>query len=176
MGKRIKVHKEDNRLEISIKSFYEPSKQKMLLVWIILFSICGVAIISQFFQDYEASYKIIFGVYLAFWLFFEFKVIYAYRWRKFGEEKIVIENNTIVISKTIRKRGVNQQFNLDEIKKFDFFKNDGASFIKSMNSSYWNINKYHLAIYLEKSIIPFAIDISDKEAKNILTALKKMNK
>ena len=169
MEKRIKILKEDNRLEISIKAFCEPQKQKMLLVWIILFSICGVAIISQFFEDYEDNYKIIFGVYLAFWLFFEFKVIYAYRWRKYGEEKIIVENNRIFLSKLIGGKGVNQEYKLEEVKKLDFFKNDGVSFIKSMNSSYWNINKYQLAIYLGKSVIPFAIDISNKEAKNYKT-------
>jgi hypothetical protein len=176
MGKRIEVKKEKHKLEIIIKAFYDAGKQKMLFAWIILFSFCGIAIVTQFFQDYEANYKIIFGVYLAFWLFFEFKVIYAYRWRRLGEEKISIENNQIVLSKTIGKRGVTLQFNLYQIKKIDFLKNDGSSFLNAMNSSYWNINKYHLAIYLEKTIIPFAIDINNKEAKNILNELRKLKK
>ena len=176
MKKRIEVKKEAQKLEIIIKAFYDTGKQKMLLIWIVLFSLCGIAIITQFFQDYEANYKIIFGVYLAFWLFFEFKVIYAYRWRRSGKEKISIENNQMVLSKTIGKRGVTQQFNLNDIKKFDFFKNEGSSFLNVMNSSYWNINKYHLAIYLEKSIVPFAIEVNNKEAKNILNELRKVKK
>jgi hypothetical protein len=176
MEKRIKVKKEAHKLEITIKAFYDASKQKMLFAWIILFSLCGISIITQFFQDYDANYKIIFGVYLAFWLFFEFKVIYAYRWRRFGEEKISIENNQIILSKTIGKRGVTQQFNWEEIKKIDLLKNDRTSFLKSMNSSYWNINKFHLALYLEKSIVPFAIDINNKEASTILNELRKMKK
>jgi hypothetical protein len=176
MDSRIKITKDDNKLEIIIKAFIDAKKQTMLLVWIFLFSLCGLSIVSQFFEDYESSYKIVFGVYVAFWLFFEFKVIYAYRWRKYGEERVIIENNQITLLKTIGKRGVTQNYNLDEIKKIDFLKNDGSSFIKSMNSSYWNINKYHLALYLENTVIPFAIDVENKDAKHILNELRKFEK
>jgi ribosomal protein L15 len=109
-------------------------------------------------------------------LFFEFKVIYAYRWRKYGEEKIIIENNQLTLIKTIGKRGVTQVYSLNEIKKIDFFKNDGVSFIKSMNTSYWNINKYHLALHLQNSVIPFAIDVDNKDAKKIINELLKFQK
>ena len=174
MDNRINITKEKNKLEIVIKAFYDHKKQQMLLVWIILFSLCGLAIVSQFFENYDAQTKVFFGVYVAFWLFFEFKVIYAYRWRKQGEEKIILENGQLSLIKTIGKRGVTQQYNLSEIKKVDFYKNDGAGFVKSMNTSYWNINKYHLMLQLEKTIVPFAIDITNKEAKNILNEIRKV--
>ncbi len=174
MDKRINIEKGDNKVEVVIKAFFDDKKQKMLLVWIILFSFCGIAILSQFFEDYEQSYKIVFGVYTAFWLFFEFKVIYAFRWRKYGEEKIIVEDRYITLIKTIGKRGVTQRYSFDEIKNIDFYKNDGPGFLKSMNTSYWNINKYHLALQLEKSVIPFAIDIVNKDATNILKELRKI--
>ena len=87
MTDRIKINKSEDKFEITIKSFINNKKQKLLLVWIVLFSFCGLAIISQFFGNYNAETKVFFGVYIAFWIYFEFKVIYAYRWRKYGEEK-----------------------------------------------------------------------------------------
>ncbi len=173
MHDRIEISKENDNLKIRIKAFYDDKKQKMLLVWLILFSLCGIAILSQFFENYDAGTKVFFGVYVAFWLFFEFKVIYAYRWRKYGEEKIIIENNQLLLIKTIGKRGITQRFNLDEIKKIDFYKDTNGGFVKSMNTSYWNINKYHLALNLENTIVPFAIDIENKQAKNIINELNK---
>ena len=61
-------------------------------------------------------------------------------------------------------------------ESIDFFKDDGASFIKSMNTSYWNINKYHLALHLENAVIPFAIDVDNKDAKKIINELLKFKK
>ena len=173
MDSRIKIIKEENKVEVVIKAFYDDKKQKMLLLWIVLFSFCGVAIISQFFENYDAATKVFFGVYVAFWLFFEFKVIYAYRWRKYGEERIVLENNELRLIKTIGKRGITQQYKLDEVKNIDFYKNTNGGFIKSMNTSYWNINKHHLVLNLKKSIVPFAIDITNKDAKRILNEIRK---
>lgn len=172
MSERIQILKENSRIEITIKAFCDEKKQKMLLVWIFLFSLCGVAIFTQFFENYDAGTKVFFGVYIAFWLFFEFKVIYAFRWRKFGLEKIIIENDSLFLIKSIGKRGITQKYNLKEVKSIDFFKDNNGGFVKSMNTSYWNINKYHLVINLENTIIPFAIDIENKDAKKIMNELK----
>lgn len=172
MAERISIVKVKDKLEIIINAFKDDKKQKMLSIWIILFTICGGIIFTQFFEDYDSGTKVFFGVYIAFWLFFEFKVIYAYRWRKYGQEKIIVENNEVILIKTIGKRGITQKMSFEEIKKIDFFKDSNEGFVKSMNESYWNINKYHLVFHLEKSIVPFAIDVVNKDAKKILNEIK----
>jgi hypothetical protein len=172
MDNRVQITKTNKDIEVTIKAFFDDKKQKLLMVWIVLFGFCGVAILSQFFQNYPPEYKVFFGIYVAFWLFFEFKVVYAYRWRKYGEEKIIIKNNELLLIKTIGKRGITQRFDLNEIKKIDFYKDSKGGFIKSMNSSYWNINKYQLVLNFEKTSAPFAIDIDNKIAKRILNELR----
>ena len=67
MENRVNIKKEENSLLVTIKAFKEEGKQKMLMLWIVLFSLCGIAIFSQFFGDYENTIKIFFGVYVAFW-------------------------------------------------------------------------------------------------------------
>ncbi len=172
MDKRITINKKDDKLTITILAFKDKGKQTMLLLWIILFSLCGIAIISQFFGNYDNNTKIFFGVYIAFWLFFEFKVIYAYRWRKFGLEFITVEKDNIILTKEIRKRGITQSYDKGEISNLRIFENADNNFIKSMTSSYWNINKYTLAFDFKNQIIPFAIDLTKKEANKILLEIK----
>lgn len=173
MDSRINISENDSKIEIVIKAFLDAKKQQMLLIWIALFSICGLAIVAQFFEDYDAGTKVFFGVYVAFWIFFEFKVLYAYRWRKYGEEKIIIEDNQFVLVKTIGKRGDTQYYELSDINEVKLFKDGGGNFSKSMNTSYWNINKYSLVLCLDKVTIPFGIDLETDDAKLIL---KKINK
>ena len=173
MNSRIDIENKENKLEIVIKSYLNEKKQQLLLIWIVLFSLCGVAIFTQFFQDYDAGTKVFFGVYVAFWIFFEFKVIYAYRWRKYGEERIIVENDQLILIKTIGKRGVTQHFDFDDIVKIDFFKYENSGFVKSMNSSYWNINKYHIVLHLKNTTVPFGIDLESKDAKQIINELRK---
>lgn len=168
MTKRINISKKENTIEIEIKALKENAKQKMLLVWIVLFSLCGFAILSQFFYDYDKYTKLFFVIYLAFWLFFEFKVIYAYRWRNAGLEKIIVNKAEITLIKEIGKRGITQTIKINEISNLRCYEPDEPSFIKSINLSYWNINKYSLAFDFENKPVPFAIDLDKNEATKLL--------
>ncbi|MCB0400720.1 MAG: hypothetical protein KDD41_01430 [Flavobacteriales bacterium] len=171
-NERIRIEKEHEALKINIRAFFDPRKQQLLMLWIVLFSICGIAIISQFFGNYERGVKLFFVVYLVFWFFFEFKVVYAFRWRKYGLEELIVEKDTFTLVKSIGKRGITTSYRLEDIKKIDFYKDANGKFVKSMNTSYWNINRYSLALYLEKETVPFAIDIESSEAKSILHQLR----
>ena len=171
---RLKIAKKEDELVITIKAFGDSRKQKILLLWIVLFSLCGIAIMSQFFGDYDNETKVFFGVYVAFWLFFEFKVVYAYRWRKYGVERIIVDKENITLIKEIGKRGITQKYPLNEISNLGVFANKDSDFVKSITSSYWNINKYTLAFNYQETPIPFAIDLSPKEAKLVLKEIKRV--
>lgn len=168
MSDRISYTETSDELKIKIKALLDEKKQQLLLVWIVLFSICGILLFSQLFADYEKSTLIFFGVYMAFWLFFEFKVIYAYRWRKLGVEEVILTKSELILIKEIGKRGVTQQFDRDKIRKVQQFDSGENAFFKSMNTSYWNINKYTLSFKVEDNIVPFAIDLNEEESKKLL--------
>jgi len=50
MDKRIQIDKSPEELIITIKALLDTKKQQMLLIWLIFFSICGVAVFFQFFE------------------------------------------------------------------------------------------------------------------------------
>ena len=168
MKERITIDQEKDKLSVTIKAFREDNKQKMLMLWIVLFSICGLAIFSQFFEAYDPGTKVFFGVYIAFWLFFEFKVIYAYRWRTYGLEYITIEQEEVLLTKQIGKRGVTQKYSRSDIRNLRLFENSDTGFFKSMNDSYWNINKYTLVFDVHNRFVPFGIDLTKKQATDLL--------
>lgn len=187
MTDRISISKKSNELEIVIKAFKNEAKQKMLLIWIVLFTCCGLAILSQFFYDYDKYTQLFFAVYLAFWVFFEFKVIYAYRWRNAGMEKIILTTKTcpdssgaigteIILIKEIGKRGITQTIKINEISNLRYYEPDELGFIKSINSSYWNINKYSLVFDYQGKPVPFAIDVDNDDAKKLIIEIKQFLK
>ncbi|MCC7333352.1 MAG: hypothetical protein IT232_12175 [Flavobacteriales bacterium] len=176
MKDRILFTKNNDGIEITIKAFKDTNKQKGLLAWIVLFSLCGIAILSQFFYDYDKSSKLFFALYLAFWFYFEFKVIYAFRWRNSGVERILMNSKQLILIKEIGKRGVTQYFDREKIKELQYFESEANGFIKAMISSYWNINKYALAFSYDGVVVPFGIDLDKNQAKKILTEVDKLLK
>jgi len=167
MPHKINISEENNTLTIIINAFYDEKKQQLLFLWIVLFSICGIAIFSQFFVDYPMETKLFFGVYLAFWLFFEFKVIYAFRWRKYGSEIFTIEENNIILSKKIGNRGITETYPIEDVKNFQLIKYKD-NFVHAINSNYWSINKYTISFDFNNQTIPFGIELNENQAKNII--------
>lgn len=172
MSDRISIVENNDELNITIKALKDEKKQQLLLVWIVLFSICGILIFSQFFGNYDKSSKIFFAIYIAFWLFFEFKVIYAYRWRKTGSEKIILTKEELILIKEIGKRGITQKYSLEEVKHLGLFKSQENAFFKSINTSYWNINNYSLSFSSNNILVPFAIDLDGNQSKKILKKIQ----
>ncbi len=171
MSERIKIERSNEHLIIVIKAYQELAKQKLLLVWIVMFSSCGVGIFSQFFFNYDNYTKIFFLIYLAFWMFFEYKVIYAFRWRNAGVEKIILDGNQLVLSKEIGERVVNQVFKWNEVSMFRLFEDNRGGFVKMLTTSYWNINNYSLVFEANHNLVPFAIDLNAQDAKKILNEI-----
>ena len=171
MENKIEYIEENNELTILIYPLYDKRKQNMLTTWLVLFSLCGLAIISQFFYDYPSSTKLFFVVYLIFWLFFEFKVIYAIRWRKFGKEVITIDKESIYLTKKIGERGVTERYDLSAIDAIEALKHKGK-LVYEMSSSYWNSNHYTLCVNINKQQIPFGIDLNGQQAKKLIKTLK----
>jgi len=175
MPNRIEILEQKNYLSIKINALYDKKKQQLLLFWISLFSICGAAILSQFFLNYSMETKLFFAVYIAFWLFFEFKVIYAYRWRKAGSEIFTIENKKIFLSKIIVKRGITEKYNQHEVSNFELIKHK-ENFVFAINTNYWSINKYTISFNFNNQTVPFGIELNEKEAKNVLHIINKFVK
>lgn len=171
MDNKIDIKEEKNSITITIFPNYNQQKQNLLMVWMVLFSLCGAAIISQFFFDYPKSIKIFFIVYLVFWLFFEFKVIYAIRWRKFGKEIITIDNEGVFLTKNIAQRGITEKIELENISSVDILKHKDKP-IYDISSSYWNTNHYTLYFLVNEKQIPFGVDLSEKQAKKLLKIAK----
>lgn len=171
MENKIDFKEGNNDITITISPNYNQQKQNLLVVWLVLFSLCGAAIISQFFFDYPTSTKIFFIVYLVFWLFFEFKVIYAIRWRKFGNEIITINSEGIFLTKNIAKRGITEKYELQNISSINVLKHKDKP-VYNISSSYWNTNHYTLFLEVNERQIPFGVDLSEKQAKKVLNTVK----
>src|SRR5690606_41077265 len=104
MENKIDFKEGNNDITITISPNYNQQKQNLLVVWLVLFSLCGAAIISQFFFDYPTNTKIFFIVYLVFWLFFEFKVIYAIRWRRSEEHTSELQSRENLVCRLLLEK------------------------------------------------------------------------
>jgi hypothetical protein len=82
-----------------------------MFLWLLAWSVSGVIVIANYFTLQQESAKLCIVIWLAFWAYFEFKIIRVFMWKRFGKEKLWIKNGTLFYQQDINGKG--------KIKEFD---------------------------------------------------------
>ncbi|MEQ8323844.1 MAG: hypothetical protein RH916_04135 [Vicingaceae bacterium] len=159
---------------ITINAYYNTGKQRILALWLVLWSLAGFAIITQLFLPMEDGMFTYFVVYIAFWVYFEYKVIYAFRWRKYGQEIISVEGDSLALENRISGRGIPLKFELEFVKNPRPVEVSETSFWHSMNQAYWNIGQESLVFDYKGKEIYFGRELNDSEQKRILKFIQEL--
>lgn len=163
---RIEIEK-NGKLKIRIKAFYDKGKQSILIVWLVLWSCAGIGIAAQFFVPHDESMNTYLLVWLGFWAYFEYKVIFAYRWRMWGVEELLLDGDEMILLKKIKDRGIPRKFETNLVRNPEALKEEENSFIKMMSTAYWNVGKERLVFEYGGKDVFFGKELSEKESKNI---------
>lgn len=169
---RITVEKKPET-EISIKAYFDSQKQFLLSLWLILWSAAGIGIISQFFTPISSDLTIYLIVWLGFWAYFEYKVIYAYRWRKYGVEKLFFDEESLMISREIAGRAIPAGYIKANIKNVRLYKPESVSVFIALSQSYWSPGDPKLVFDYQGMEVYFGLELSDQEAKRLVDLIKK---
>jgi len=170
-SERIEINKKDG-FEIVIKSFYDDAKQSMLVAWVILWTIAGIGIITQFFVPQVEDFKIFLAVWLAFWAYFEYKVIFAFRWRKHGLERIILKDEMLTIIREISGRGLPEKFDVNWIKNLRKKEIKENNIIYSISKAYWNPGDERIVFDYKGKEVYFGKELNEKETKSIIHDLE----
>lgn len=171
--KRITEEQVEGGKLIKIRSFYDQGRQKMLDVWLLAWTLCGLAIISQVFGEVDNELRRMILIFGAFWIYFEYMVIKAWRWRKGGEEQVFIKNEEIQYGRTYYNRGILKPYRKDLMNKVRRIDDEGNSFTRAFADSYWVIGGERLAFTANGKVIPFGLRLTDKEADKLMQMINK---
>ena len=169
---RISARSEDDKLIIDIKAFFVSSKQSMLFFWMMAWSFCGAYAISQYFVIDNQRDRLMIIIYAAFWAYFEYKVVHAFRWRKWGREQIIIEKDRMSITRLIGERGMPRYYDLEYIKNIGPLKTNERNFFHSMNSGYWNVGDEKMSFEYKGKVIPFGMHLDEKNVRELTKKIK----
>lgn len=157
--------------EIVIKAYFDSSKQSMLVLWLILWSIAGIGIITQFFIPQPEGFTTYLLVWMAFWAYFEYKVVYAYRWRRFGQERIRIENDTLLISREVSGRALPGKYEVNWIKNLRKREVKENNIVHALSKAYWNPGDERIMFDYKGKSIYFGMELEEKESNNLIKDL-----
>src|SRR5688500_11931446 len=95
VSERISILKKPGVLSIVILPTTDRRKLGLMFLWLFAWSVCGIIVFVNYFRVEERDAKLFIIIYLAFWSYFEFNIIRAYIWKRFGREKLWIQNGML---------------------------------------------------------------------------------
>jgi len=174
IGSRITHHTDKNKVAtIIISPKKEPLKGALLFAWLMMWSFCGVYVMIQLFESYSKEEKLYLIIFLLFWVYFEYKAIKAYLWRKLGREMLMIDNHALSIKKAYKNYGKSTQYYLENINGLKLKKVSDRSFSDQIEGSYWSVRGERIAFNYLRKEIKFGIQLSETEARKLYGLISK---
>lgn len=177
IGERVTHKQHDNCYTIVISPTIEKWQLNSLLVWVIAWTFCGLAIAYYvMFELTSLKQMFVFSVILVFWLYFEIRVVKAYLWRKYGLEIIRIDNEFLSIKDSIFKHGKPKNFELSKIEPDhieDIYINP-TSYGKVMNDSFWQVGQGTLVLKYDEKDHYFGTQLENKDSAKLARLIRKV--
>lgn len=139
IGKRIRVMREKDAINIEINQKIERLQEAMLFFWITSWTFCGGAFLYYAFNANSQSEQIFFIICSSLWLFFFIRITKVFLWRLIGKEMIRISKEGISIRNAFGSWGKKELFLHQNIFKPGLIKRDPTSFLAFLDDSFWII-------------------------------------
>ena len=165
---RLSILKKENVLSIVILPTGDKRKLGLLFLWLFAWSVCGIIVLVNYFTLKDDNSKLFTIIYLSFWAYFEFSIARTYVWKKFGKEKLWIQNNTLHYQREINKKGKILEFPLDLVSKLRYLEISKASFTDNINQSFWVKGGERIEFDAQAKVIRCGMQLSDEETRTIL--------
>lgn len=172
IGKRISILKKEKLLSIVILPTDDNKKLVLMFLWLMAWTFCGLMFFVNYFKVTNYDLKIAIIVFLSFWFYFEFKIIRAFMWKKWGKEKIWVQNSLLHYQREVNGRGKVREYNLDLLNDLKLVGVDEKNFGDFINQSYWIKGGEMLEFIYQGKSIRFAMQVKPEEARTILTELQ----
>lgn len=168
ISNRVSIYKTDKVLSIVILPTDNKKKLGLLFLWLMAWTVCGLIVMVNYFKLHDQNSKLFTIIYLSFWAYFEFSIMRVFIWKKFGREKIWIQDGEINYLREINNKGKTKTYNLDLVSKLQLVELSRSSFADTINQSFWVKGGERLEFFSQSQTIRVGMQITDEEARQIM--------
>jgi hypothetical protein len=168
ISERISILKKDDVLSIVILPTTDKKKLGMMFLWLLAWSVCGVVVFASYFQLQDRDSRLFVIIYLSFWLYFEYRIVSAYVWKRNGREKLWIRDGILHYQREINRKGKIREFNAELISGLRLLELDKTSFSDSFHQSFWVKGGERIAFDSQASEVRLGMQLTDEEARTVI--------
>ncbi len=144
-----------------------------LLMWIVLWTISGLLIIGSYRFVTNDNQRLFIIVFAFFWLYYEWKMINVFLWRKWGKEKLWMKDKYLYYETVFLKKRKLLKWRLEDINEIEVEPFNEKVFSDFMSNSFWNKGKPRIRMNVLGKNYYLGYQLNDEEAMAVLKELKK---
>lgn len=173
IGKRISVLTKDDLLSIVILPTTEKKKTGIMFLWLLAWTVCGLIVLANYGRLQRQDEKLFVIIFMSFWAYFEFKIARAFMWKRFGKEKLWIQNGVVHYQREVNGRGKIKEYELELVNDFKEIEVNEGNFSDFINQSFWIKGGERLEFSCQSKQVRFGMQLTDKETSDLMNVIKK---
>jgi hypothetical protein len=175
ISERVSIDRRPERFSVVISPRLSPGRRNMLIAWVLLWTASGVLIFLERRQlpvgDPVRQYLLAF---LAFWAYFEIRVVRALLWRLKGFELWRVKEGVLTVKDSILGFGNAHRYFVQNIQKLGLIVHEKDSFKQQLNESFWVIGGERIGFeHLGRKVV-LGKGLNEEEAKRLVVELKEV--
>jgi hypothetical protein len=170
------TEKQDDSTIVSIVILPYTEKWRMwgLLLWIVAWTICGLLVLSSYKLAKQQEQKLFIIIFFFFWIYYEWKIINVYLWKKWGKERLWVKDNKLFVEESGWKYRKVNSFKIQDINGIDIEELNEKVFSDFMSNNFWSKGKPRLKINVLGKNYYCCYQLTDKEVRSIALSLMKV--
>jgi hypothetical protein len=176
IGKRSSLLIDNQILSLVILPTDDKKKINIMFLWLMAWSVSGVIVLINYFSLTQDNAKLFILIWLAFWAYFEFKIIRVFTWKRFGKEKLWIKNGTLFYQQDINGKGKINEFDVNLVSNFDLIPLTKGSIADTFSQTFWVKGGERIQFSCQSKLIKFGMQLDDEDSKTIILVIKKFLK
>ena len=174
ISERISILKKPDVLSIVILPTTDRRKLGLMFLWLFAWSVCGVIVFANYFRLEDRDAKLFIIIYLAFWTYFEFNIVRAYIWKRFGREKLWLQHGQLFYQREINRKGRIRSFNLDLVSRLKLIPFRAENLADNFYQSFWVKGGERLEFSVQGKTYRLGMQINEKEAETIIREVNRL--
>lgn len=163
-------------LSVVVGNRLPKGKLALLISWLAAWTFCGGVFLYMLLHGVEQDMRLPLVLMLAFWLYFELRVLRVVLWRTKGFELWRVQGGELTVKDSLFGYGKANRYFVANIQRFGLLNIDKSSWKWQMNDSFWTRGAEQLGFEYQGKKVAFGRGLTDDEAqllaKHMAKALK----
>jgi hypothetical protein len=170
---RVHVKDEPELLQIIISGRIPSWQFTLLSGWLLAWTVAGIFVLIELFsKNSPAEQRTFMMVWLAFWAWFEYRILSAWLWRRSGREVVSFGKETSTVLFEVNGRGMERKHETARIHQLMSLEAKKGLFSKNFYSSFWVVGGETIGYKCNGAEIAFGRQLSDTEATALIKIIR----